>query len=164
MRRTAAAGDIAFVRLTEVSLAEIAAHMSSAKVAEHMPLLTPGWTVADAEAFVSAKEACWAKDGLGHWAILLDGVYVGWGGFQREGDEWDFGLVLKPEHFGLGLQVARKALAFAETDSRIPHVTFLLPLSRTRLAALARLGAVPVGEIDYEGVRFRKFRLETGGR
>ena len=154
-------GPFTFVRLTKVSLAEIAAHMSDPRVAEHMPLLTAPWDEDDARAFVAAKEACWVRDGLGHWAFLAKGDYIGWGGFQKEGEEWDFGLVLKPDRFGLGLPLARQALAFARADPRIPFVTFLLPPSRTRLGALRRLGARPVGETDHAGERFLKFRLET---
>jgi hypothetical protein len=101
------------------------------------------------------------RDGLGHWAILSGGRYVGWGGFQKEGDEWDFGLVLQPDAFGLGARISRQALAFARADDRIPYVTFLLPPSRRNLGALERIGARQVGEIDYDGSRFLKFRLDT---
>ena len=98
---------------------------------------------------------------IGHWAFLADGRYVGWGGFQREGDEWDFGLVLRPDAFGLGRLIARKAVDFAVADARIPFVTFLLPPSRKNLGALQKIGARPIGEIEYEGAKFLKFRLET---
>lgn len=155
------APEITFIRLTEVAPAEINAHMSDPRVAEHMPLLGAGWDPARVGDFIAAKEACWQRDGLGHWAILSDGAYVGWGGFQKEGEEWDFGLVLKPEAFGLGLRIARAALDIARTDDRIPFVTFLLPPSRRNLGALARMGAVAVGQVEYEGERFRKYRLET---
>lgn len=153
---------IQFVRLSEVSIQEIITHMSHPKVAEHMPLLTDPWDAQTAHEFVAAKEATWQRDGLGHWAILENGTYVGWGGFQKEGDEWDFGLVLRPEKFGLGLRIARQALNFAQADPRIPFVTFLLPPSRRNLSALKRLGAVPLGSIQYSGQTFRKYRLETG--
>ncbi|MCA0044202.1 GNAT family N-acetyltransferase [Celeribacter sp. ASW11-22] len=150
-----------FVRLTEVPAGDILSHMSDPRVAEHMPLLTEAWTEDTVAAFVAAKEACWARDGLGHWAFVVDGAYVGWGGFQKEGEEWDFGLVLRPDRFGLGLRIAKKALAFARTDPRIPYVTFLLPPSRRHLGALRRMGAEQVGEMMYEGNRFLKFRLGT---
>lgn len=153
--------EISFVRLPDVSPDEILAHMSAPRVAEHMPLLTFTWDAETVAGFVAAKEACWTRDGLGHWAILCDGAYVGWGGFQKEGDEWDFGLVLSPDAFGLGQRIARKALAFARQDARIPFVTFLLPPSRTKLGALRRLGATFVEDIDYEGSSFMKFQLET---
>ncbi|SFI07388.1 GNAT family N-acetyltransferase [Albimonas pacifica] len=156
-----AAPRIAFRRLPEVAPAAILAQMSDPRVAAHLPLAPAAWDLAAVEALVAAKEACWARDGLGHWAILADGVYVGWGGFQKEGAEWDFGLVLTPEAFGLGLRIAARALVAARADPRIPFVTFLLPLSRRRLGALARLGARPLGVVDHAGVPFRKFRLET---
>ncbi|MCA8883060.1 MAG: GNAT family N-acetyltransferase [Rhodobacteraceae bacterium] len=155
------AGRISFVRLTEISLAEIAAHMADPRLAAHLPLLTPGWDEDRAAAFVAAKEACWDRDGLGHWAILCDGAYVGWGGFQKEGQDWDFGLVLKPDRFGLGMRIARRAIDVAVADPRIPAVTFLLPLSRTRLRGLDRLGARFVEEVIYDGVPFRKYHLDT---
>lgn len=153
--------EIAFVRLTDVSPDEIVAHMSDPRVAEHMPLLTGRFDRAACDAFVAAKEACWRRDGLGHWAILVGGSYAGWGGFQKEGEEWDFGLVLKPDSFGLGARIVRKALDFAGSDPRIPFVTFLLPPSRRHLKGLARLGAAFVGEVDYDGAVFRKYRLDT---
>ncbi len=153
--------EISFVRLSDVEPAEIAAHMSDPRVAKHMPLLKGGWDAATAAEFVAMKEACWAKDGLGYWAFLLGGRYVGWGGFQKEGEEWDFGLVLKVDAFGLGRRISRKAIDFAIADERIPFVTFLLPPSRQKLGALGRLGAQRVGEINYDGEVFIKFRLET---
>ncbi|MEX0369429.1 MAG: GNAT family N-acetyltransferase [Tateyamaria sp.] len=153
--------DIKFVRLPDIALTDIAAHMSDPRVAEHMPLLTFAWDEKAAADFVAKKEACWSRDGLGHWAFLSGNEYIGWGGFQKEGDEWDFGLVLRPEYFGLGGRIAKQALSFAAADARIPFVTFLLPPSRTKLRALERLGAVEVGRVDYDGAEFLKFRLDT---
>ncbi len=155
--------EIIFTRLTEIPLAAIAQHMSDPRVTEHMPLARGAWDERACEAFVAAKEACWERDGLGHWALLRDGEYVGWGGFQREGEEWDFGLVLRPEHFGLGLRITAQALEFARSDPRIGAVTFLLAPSRKHLRALERLGAKAIGEVDYEGTRFLKFELDTSG-
>lgn len=152
--------EITFVRLSAVSSDDISAHMSDPRTVAHMPLATGAWDRRASDAFVEAKEAYWCRDGLGHWAILCDGAYVGWGGFQKEGDEWDFGLVLKPDRFGLGLAIFRKAMAFAKGDGRIPFVTFLLPPSRKKLGAIARLGARFVGEVEYQGETFRKFRLD----
>ncbi|MEM7731094.1 MAG: GNAT family N-acetyltransferase [Pseudomonadota bacterium] len=154
--------DVNFVRLPEIDPHDIAAHMSDPRVAEHMPLLTGGWDAEVVRRFVEHKERCWARDGLGHWAFMAGERYVGWGGFQKEGEEWDFGLVLTPAAFGLGRRIAAKALDFATADNRIPFVTFLLPPSRRHLGVFARLGAEPVGEIEYDGAAFLKFRLEIG--
>lgn len=153
--------NITFARLSEVNLTEIISHMSDPRVADHMPLLTFKWDQAVAENFVASKEACWDRDGLGHWAILDNGQYIGWGGFQKEGDEWDFGLVLKPAAFGLGTLISKKAIQFAISDDRIPFITFLLPPSRKNLGALKRIGATFVAEIEYGGSVFLKFRLNT---
>lgn len=152
---------IDFVRLSRISPYEIVSHMSDVRVARHMPLLTFKWDLQAGNKFVAAKEACWETDGLGHWAILCNGAYVGWGGFQKEGDEWDYGLVLKPEHFGLGVRITRKAIEFAKADERIPFVTFLVPPTRKNLGGFVLHGARFVGEIEYDGTRFLKFRLDT---
>ncbi|MCB1379813.1 MAG: GNAT family N-acetyltransferase [Alphaproteobacteria bacterium] len=155
---------ITFVRLTEVPPDMLVAHMSDPRMAEHMPLLTQPWDHVVAEQFVSAKEACWQRDGLGHWAILADGLYVGWGGFQKEGKEWDFGLVLRADAFGLGATITRKAMSFAQADPRIACVTFLLPPSRRKLGALARIGARYDGDVEYAGSMFRKYHLDMAKR
>lgn len=152
---------ITFARLKDIPPRELLAHMSSPRVAEHLPLLTSDWNQASQVQFIAAKEECWRRDGLGHWAILCDGAYVGWGGFQLEGDEWDFGLVLRPESFGLGLRITRKALELAKADDRILFVTFLLATSRSNLSGLTRLGATFVGEVEHDGVSFLKYRLAT---
>jgi len=151
---------LTFTRLTEIDPAALAEHMSDPRVAEHMPLLTGPWDSATAAQFVATKESFWRRDGLGHWAILADGGYVGWGGFQKEGGEWDFGLVLRPDAFGLGGPILRQALDFAKTDPRIPSVTFLLPTSRRNLGALARMGARFIGGVEQAEVRFLKYRLD----
>ncbi|OJJ09118.1 GNAT family N-acetyltransferase [Alphaproteobacteria bacterium AO1-B] len=154
--------NISFVCLTSISLAELTAHMNDPRLAAHMPLLTKAWDDETAAQFIAAKEACWQRDGLGHWAFLNHGRYAGWGGFQKEGDEWDFGLVLKPDCFGLGISITRKALAFAQADDRIPFVTFLLPPSRKKLGALKRMGARFIADVDYGGEIFGKYQLATG--
>ncbi len=153
--------EITFVRLSAVAPREIIDHMSDPRVATHLPLLTGAFDQRACAAFLDAKDACWRRDGLGHWAILADGVYAGWGGFQKEGVEWDFGLVLKPDYFGLGVRVAKKALVFARNDPRIPYVTFMLAESRKHLRAFDRLGAGYVGETRYGDAVFVKYRLDT---
>ncbi len=153
--------EITFARLSDVPRDEILSHMSDPRVAEHMPLLTSSWDKQAVSDFVAAKEACWERDGLGHWAFLIDGCYIGWGGFQKEGDEWDLGLVLRPDKFGFGPCIVKKLLGFAKADERISFVTFLLPPSRKNLRGLERLGASFVKAVDYAGHEFLKYRLET---
>ena len=137
------------------------AHMSDPRVVEHMPLATGHWDRQACLDFIQAKEERWRHDGLGHWAFLSNDRYVGWGGFQLEGGEWDFGLVLKPESFGLGAHIARKAISIAKADPRIPYVTFLLAPTRRHLRGLERYGASHLGAVEHDGKQFLKFRLET---
>lgn len=161
---TGAVPNLSFARLTEVPLEDLVSHMSDPRLREHMPLLTGPWGETEAQAFVAAKESYWAQDGLGHWAFLADGQYVGWGGFQKEGEEWDFGLVLRPKDFGLGQRITRAALEFAKSDPRIPFVTFLLPPSRRKVGALYRMGAQEIGRQKHSGATFLKFRLNTASQ
>ncbi|GLQ24226.1 hypothetical protein GCM10007853_21000 [Algimonas ampicilliniresistens] len=153
--------DITFVRLTEIDASQILDHMTDPRVAEHMPLLNSKWTMDMVTDFVASKEECWHKDGLGYWAILLNGKYVGWGGLQSEEGEWDFGLVLRPEIFGLGPRITRRVIEFAFADDRIQLVKFLVPPSRKNLSAFDRLGARYVGEIDCNNTSFLKYELRT---
>ena len=74
---------------------------------------------------------------------------------------WDFGLVLRPQDFGLGVRITRAALDFARRDPRISFVTFLLPPSRRNLGALHRMGAQAVGRQNHTGATFLKYRLDT---
>lgn len=153
--------EITFKRLPTVPLSTLIEHMNNPRVATHMPLLDGPWDETAAQDFITTKEACWRQDGLGHWAIYVDGTYSGWGGFQKEGDDWDYGLVLTPGAFGQGLAITLRALDFARKDNRIPHVTFLLPPSRKHLGALKRLGAEFTGFKQLQGQKFLEFRLAT---
>ena len=152
---------ISFGALDDIAPATLIAHMSDPRMAEHMPLLRGPWDQDDVERFLALKRAFWQRDGLGHWGIFYESTYVGWGGFQKEDDDWDYGLVLRPESFGLGMTITRKALDFARSDPSIASVTFLLPPSRTKLAALKRMGAVFEKSINYENEIFIRFRLLT---
>lgn len=153
---------ITFERLSAAHKPALMAQMRDPRVTRHLPLLTEPWSDALCDQFLAAKDACWRNDGLGHWAIFHGADYVGWGGFQREGADWDFGLVLTPQAFGLGMRITHQALDFARTDPRIPRVTFLLPRSRKGANLLRRIGAQEVEEVDHDGQRFVRYVLETG--
>lgn len=159
-RRSNNTPEIAFLRLSEIPAAQILDHMTDDRVARHLPLMRARWDIETVRAFVAAKEECWRRDGLGHWAIVIDGRYAGWGGFQLEGDDWDFGLVLHPRAFGYGVAIARKAIEFARRHESIAKVSFLLPLSRRNAFLLARFGAERAGEVVIGGQHFRRYLLD----
>jgi hypothetical protein len=150
---------IRFGDLGDVSPEQLVVHMNDPRVAAHLPLLTHRWGIEDAKAFQAAKRQRWLEDGLGHWAIHQGDRYVGWGGFEKEGAVWDFGLVLTPDAFGLGRRVFLKALDFARKDERIDVISFLLAPSRKHLSALTRYGAQFVGEDEHAGQRFLRYEL-----
>lgn len=152
--------DIQFARLRDIAPDLLTAHMRDPFVAVHMPLLTGAWTDEMTRDWVAAKEAHWAEHGLGHWAFLDQDRYVGWGGFEREGADWDFGLVLTREAVGLGRRITAQALEFARNDPRIGSVTFLLPPTRRHTGALKRLGATQEPDVALNGATFLKFRLD----
>ncbi len=153
--------DLKFKRLTEVSPDLLLWQMNDVRVTAHLPLKTEIWNHKSISDFVAKKETCWQRDGLGHQAIFDGNTYLGWGGFQKEGNEWDFGLVLSPTAFGCGLSLTQEFLKQARKDDRIPYVTFLLPPSRRKLSALRKLGAEDIGTVTYDGQEFRKFKIET---
>ncbi|MFP1632311.1 GNAT family N-acetyltransferase [Zhengella sp. ZM62] len=152
--------DIRFIPLPDADPADILAHMSDPRIRTHLPLLTGAWDEAANTRFIDGKASRWREDGLGHWAIHIDGAYAGWGGFEKDGAAWDYGLVLKPEFYGHGHRITRQALAFARTRADMATVTFLLAPSRRNLRALGRLGARPDGEAIHSGQRFLRFRLD----
>ncbi|WP_412552120.1 GNAT family N-acetyltransferase [Shimia sp. MIT1388] len=160
MRRCWAVPGFEFGDLQAVPRALLVAQMADARVAEHLPLLDGAF---DVDGFLQIKAQRWEEDGLGHWAIWQGDVFLGWGGFEKERDVWDFGLVLTPEAFGQGLAITRQALEFAREDARIEAVQFLLAPTRRSVKALARMGAEEVGEVRYGGQTFRRFLLDMQG-
>jgi RimJ/RimL family protein N-acetyltransferase len=153
-----AEGQLAFVRLTEVPLAEVLGLLNEPLNLRHMPL-SETFTEESAAAWVVAKDAQWEQHGYGPWAVLVDGAFAGWGGFQREENGADFALVLLPEHWGVGLAVTRAALERGFRELGLDAVIIALPFTRSPERAVARLGFVPDGEVSYGGSDFRQFRL-----
>ena len=131
--------------------------LTDPEVHRHMPLGGDDWTEATAASWVAGKDGQWAANGYGPWALRVDGVFAGWGGFQKEGEDADFGLVLLPQFWGQGLAIGVELLRRGWAMG-LPSVTFLLPPSR-RMKGLARLGFMPDGEVDYDGHQFLRFRM-----
>jgi len=82
---------IDLVRLTEVPLDAVVALLNEPRNTRHMPLSNP-FTPESAGEWVQAKDGQWAEHGYGPWAVLVDGDFAGWGGFQPDG-EVDYGGV-----------------------------------------------------------------------
>lgn len=105
----------------------------------------------------------WSVDGLGPWAVLVNGGFAGWGGFQREENGVDFALVLAPEHWGHGTAIARAALDRGFDVLGLDVVLIALPYTRSPDRAVRRFGFLPDGEVTYDGATFRQYRLTGDG-
>jgi hypothetical protein len=90
---------------------------------------------------------------------MVDGEFVGWGGFQREENGADFALVLLPGHWGSGAAIAEAALDRGFTELGLDEVIIALPYTRNPDRVVARFGFAPDGEVTYDGARFRQYRL-----
>lgn len=150
---------VAFARLTDIDLDEVLALLNEPRNARHMPLVGEPFTRETAAAWISAKDRQWEEHGYGPWAILLDGEFAGWGGFQAEPDGADLALVLHPRWWGRGAEVARAAIDAGFHDLALEAVLIALPYSRRPDAVVARWGFLPDGEATHGEVRFRRYRL-----
>jgi RimJ/RimL family protein N-acetyltransferase len=128
-------------------------------VSRHMPLAGDSWTEQAASDWAAAKDAQWQQNGFGPWAILVDGAFAGWGGFQQEDTDIDFALVLLPAYWGYGRALHDAMIAKGFGELGFESFTIMLPPSRTRLKSLRRVGYQSEGELEYAGHRFLKFRL-----
>lgn len=149
---------ITFHSFSEIAAADLVHLLNDPDVRRHMPLAGDTWEEAHARDWGNGKDAQWQQNGYGPWAIRIDGAFAGWGGFQKEGEEADLGLVLLPQYWGEGASVFRELLRRG-VDLPLGNITILLPPSRARTSGLARLGFIPDGEVAYAGQRFLKFRL-----
>lgn len=150
---------LSFHRFAEIAPADWVRLLNDPDVHRHMPLAGEHWTEERAADWAQSKDDQWTTNGYGPWALKVDGVFAGWGGFQKEADDADFGLVLLPEFWGRGMAMHEAMIAKGFAELGLPSITILLPPSRTRMKGLARLGYEPDGEISYDGHRFLKFRM-----
>ncbi|GAA4411157.1 GNAT family N-acetyltransferase [Actinokineospora soli] len=149
---------IEFVRLTEVPLPVVMAMLNEPRNARHMPL-SAEFSEELAAHWVQGKDGQWALHGYGPWAILVDGEFAGWGGFQHEENGADFALVLLPEQWGRGAEITRVALDRGFDELGLDEVIIALPFTRNPTRVVARFGFVPDGEVSYCGSSFRQYRL-----
>ena len=150
---------IEFKRLPEVDPADLITLMNDPRVRRHLPLARGAFGPAECARFVAAKERLWAEHGYGPWGFVIEAEFVGWGGLQREGDDVDLGLVLRPKYWGVGRALYQRLVALAFEELRAPSVVILLPPSRVRVRAVLRLGFRPDGEAQIASERFIRYRL-----
>lgn len=150
---------LTFVSLDQISQSEIIALMNDPAVGRQLPLLASGFGAAECAAFLEAKRRMWREHGYGPQAILIDGVFAGWGGLQPEQGEADFALVLSPRFWGWGRRVFQEIRRRAFGPMGFSVITILLPPSRGDARAVRRFGFVANGEVRIGEAIFRRYRL-----
>jgi [ribosomal protein S5]-alanine N-acetyltransferase len=148
-----------FKSMSDIPVPEWLELLNHPQVKKHMPLATDDFTAGSCAAWIEGKERTWTEHGFGPHAFVWDGAFVGWGGYQPEGDDADLGLVLHPKHWGLGLPIVRALLTEGFERFGFSSVIALLPSSRTRLLGLQRFGFQRDGEMGVLGIGFLRFRL-----
>lgn len=147
-------------RLTDVPKQEIINLMNLDLVRRQMPLLKGYFGEGECGKFLAAKERLWSEFGYGPWAFVINGSFAGWGGLQPENGEADLAMVLHPDYWGFGKKIYREIIDRAFGEMGMQSVTILLPLTRTRVKALDRLGFKAEGILEMHGESFVRYRLE----
>jgi [ribosomal protein S5]-alanine N-acetyltransferase len=150
--------------MSSIPVADWLELLNHPRVKQHMPLATEDFTLETCANWIAGKERLWETHGFGPQALVWAGEFVGWGGFQPEGDDADLSLVLHPKHWGLGIPIVKAMLEEGFERFRFPSVIILLPPSRTKLLPLSRLGFQRDGTVEWGGVSFMRFRLENPRR
>lgn len=150
---------IKFTSLFEVDNAKLIKLMNCPKIGAHLPLLTGEFTDSDCEKFFHSKQLIWNEYGYGPFAININNNFAGWGGFQPEGNDVDFALILHPDFWGWGLKIFKKFQTIAFEEMGLIAITALLPSNRLNSKAISRLGFEYVREVRIDGKKFMKFRL-----
>lgn len=148
-----------FKRLTQIKPADITALNNHPKVLQQMPLGSPDFDDGKSRNWTEEKDAQWEINGYGPWAFVIDDVFAGWGGLQKEGDDADLALVLHPDFWGTGKIICDEIIRHAFDEIHLTSITILLPLSRKVSRFITRYGFQPDGSVNYDGVDFRRFRL-----
>ena len=149
-----------FIPMSQISITDWLELLNHPLVKRHMPLATEDFTASSCQSWIEGKEQLWQSHGYGPRAILHQGEFVGWGGFQPDGDDADLGLVLHPKHWGLGIPIFKAFLRQGFETHHFRTVVIALPESRTRTRALARIGFQKDGDFHAGDVLFHRWRLE----
>ena len=153
---------ITLAPLNIIAASEIMALHNHPKVRRHLPLAQGEFELTTYHNWLTSKEDLWNNYGYGPWAILIEEQFAGWGGFQSENDDADFGLVLKPEYWGFGKRIYQMMEFIAIHDFKLESITALLPLSRGQTRTMERLGFSADGHLCLTGITFRRWRKTIG--
>lgn len=149
---------IEFSRLTDVPVDDLMRLLNEPRNVRHMPL-SELFTEETTALWAASKNEQWELHGYGPWAVSIDSNFAGWCGFQSEEDGADYALVLRPEYWGHGAAITEAAMEIGFGTFGLSEVVIALPYSRNPERAVGRLGFKPDGEVTYEDIPFRRYRL-----
>ncbi|EKT58504.1 GNAT family N-acetyltransferase [Providencia sneebia] len=152
--------DIQLQRLSQINSKDIIELNTHPKVLEHMPLGDTQFDDEYCRAWVAQKEEHWNQFGYGVWALIIDGQFCGWGGFQNEDGDADLALVLHPNYWGYGKKITKKMIEQGFSELNFSSITIHLPLSRTKLSVFFRSGFYFDAQVNFDQIPFKRFRLD----
>ncbi|HAT3977608.1 TPA: GNAT family N-acetyltransferase [Legionella pneumophila] len=130
-------------------------------VKRHMPLSVDNFDEKHYTNFIQAKESIWENFGFGPWAYFIDDKFVGWGGIQPDGDDFELALVLSPKYWGYGRHLYNNLIEEAFSQLHLNSITILFPPSRTRIKWIFKIGFIEEGRVVINGKIFTRFRLNN---
>lgn len=154
---------VEWIDLSEIPPAALLALHRDPRVLHHLPLATGIFDAPACRVWLAEKARVWAVHGVGVRALRIDGQFAGWGGLQPEAGDLGLALVLSPRFWGHGPALCRALLDWAFDGLGRESVVVLLPPSRPRTRALARLGFQAEGEVVLDGQCFVRFRCRAPG-
>ncbi|MCM8526989.1 MAG: GNAT family N-acetyltransferase [Lentisphaeraceae bacterium] len=146
-------------RLFNVDKTKLIELMNTPQVGVHLPLLSGEFTEYDCNRFLKSKKKIWDKYGYGPHAITINNEFAGWGGFQPEGKDVDFALILHPDFWGWGLKIFKKFRTIAFEEMGLKSISVLLPPSRLNAKAISKLGFQFESKVILDEENFIKYKL-----
>lgn len=153
--------DITFKPLSDFPLSDYISLHGDTRVVQHLPLAVGDFNEEVCRSWIKVKQDYWETHGFGPQAVIVNDRFAGWAGLQPELGQAALAIVLKAEYWGAGWYLAKELLQQAFNDHNLPAVSALLPPSRVRLRALARLGFRFIGEVDYDNCTFLHYQLQA---
>ena len=145
--------------LREASVDELWLILRDSRIARHMPLHDSSISRQWVSQWVDSKLAQWPNESMGPWAIYVDGVLAGWGGYQPDDGVAELAIVLKPDAWGVGSQVISELnLLWSKVGPSGPR-RFYLPKSRrvenlSKRFAFQKIGQTSIGDFDFDVYEF----------
>lgn len=130
-----------------------------ARVKKHMPLSESNIDEKWIQNWISGKEKYPKETPFEIYSIWDDGNFVGWGGIQADGDNFEIAIVLKPEYWGFGHDIYGKFIKDFELSGVTQPLLIYLPLSRKIEGIKNRFSFARLPNVKISGVEFQVLKV-----